>query len=169
MNMLGYKPRGADFSPDHLHRYLLYRRWEFKVLKRILWIMLNPSTADENVDDATIRKCIGFSKLWGAQLFEVCNLFSYISTDPRALNSIAASALTDRYNDQMILSCARGASIIVAGWGNHGSIHGRDTEVLHMLKTRNFKVYCLRHNKDGSPAHPLTRNLPYTTQLQRFL
>jgi hypothetical protein len=73
----GYIKTGAEFSKDRIHRYALYRIWdESKPL--IMFIGLNPSTADENKDDPTIKRCVAFAKHWGYRagncLFPVCNL-----------------------------------------------------------------------------------------------
>lgn len=76
----------AYFSKDGLYRYALERHWAIGS-RRILWIMLNPSVADHDRDDLTIKKCIGFSKLWQASALRVVNIFAYISTDPKELLS----------------------------------------------------------------------------------
>src|ERR1700691_893264 len=60
---------GAVFSPCRRYRYALWREWG--VLPGmpdkgyVLFVGLNPSTADETRDDATIRRCIAFAQAWG--------------------------------------------------------------------------------------------------------
>ena len=76
--------RCAVFSEDRRYRYLLERRVGDSP-KRVLFIMLNPSKADEKYNDPTIRRCIGFAREWGFGLLHVVNLLALMSTDPRAL------------------------------------------------------------------------------------
>ena len=52
---------GADFSQDRLYRYGLYRIWD-KSLPPAMVIGLNPSTADERLNDPTVRRCLRFAK-----------------------------------------------------------------------------------------------------------
>ena len=78
-----YTPSGAVISQDQLYRYFLWRRWGTG--RVITWLMLNPSTADANTNDATIRKCIGFAKRWGYDGIHVLNLFALRSRDPLCL------------------------------------------------------------------------------------
>jgi hypothetical protein len=72
---------GATFSKDRRYRYRLWRSWGDPEL-RCVFVGLNPSTADESNDDPTIRKCVGFAKLWGFGAVDVVNLFAFRSTDP---------------------------------------------------------------------------------------
>ena len=72
----------ATFSPCRRWRYTLLRRWEPANLIVVAFIGLNPSTADETLDDPTIRRCIGFAKAWGAGGMYMLNLFGWRSTDP---------------------------------------------------------------------------------------
>ena len=74
----------AIFSGDRRYRYLLIRRVGTSQ-SRVLFIMLNPSAADEVRDDPTIRRCIGFARDWGFGLLEVVNLFALMSTNPKTL------------------------------------------------------------------------------------
>src|SRR5271154_3410516 len=74
----------ADISEDGLYRYWLTRTWD--PTKPVLnWIMLNPSTADANKDDATIRRCMNFAKHWHYGGIAVYNLFAFRATDPKVL------------------------------------------------------------------------------------
>lgn len=75
----------ATLSDCGKYRYWLERSWEETGKGFVNWIMLNPSTADAEIDDQTIRKCIGFSKLWGYDGMHVVNLFAFRATDPESL------------------------------------------------------------------------------------
>ena len=80
--------RDATFSADRKYRYVLDREWETSG-KLVTFIMLNPSNADEVVDDRTIKRCIDFAKESGCGRLRVVNLFAYRSTDPKELEHVA--------------------------------------------------------------------------------
>lgn len=133
------------------YRYTLHRKWAEG--PSILFIMLNPSTADEKKDDPTISKCVRFAKRWGFGSLYVGNLFAYRSTDPEGLKKIskgqAIGEENDRYLTHLLTKCVK----IVVAWGNHG-INGT-YDMQQILKDK--KLWCLDVNKNGSPAHPLYR------------
>lgn len=146
--------RTAVLSPCGRYRYLLGRIWnEFAVAtnpRTVLWAMLNPSTATHEVDDATVRRCIAFSKEWGYDGLEVVNLFALRSKDPYLLRK--ASAPIGPENDRRIREVAARAHLIVAAWGGQTALQtGRWVDVLAMLREHG-DVYCL--GKTASTAHP---------------
>jgi hypothetical protein len=73
--------KNALLSPCENYRYWLSRDWDDS-LPIVTFIMMNPSTADATIDDATIRKCVGFAKAWGFGRIRVVNLFALRSRDP---------------------------------------------------------------------------------------
>ena len=73
--------KNATFSSCRAYRYSLSRIWD-KKKKLVLLIGLNPSTADEKVDDPTIRRCVNYAKNWGYGGFLMVNLFAYRTTLP---------------------------------------------------------------------------------------
>ena len=100
----GYIRTGAEFSKDRIHRYALYRVWdESKPL--IMLIGLNPSTADENKDDPTIKRCVSFAKHWGYGGLIMVNIFAYRATDPRKMKKATDPVGPD--NDKWIRKLAR--------------------------------------------------------------
>lgn len=143
------KGSGALMSECGKYRYKLWRWWAPG--PGVTWVMLNPSTADADVDDPTIRRCIGFAKLWGAGRIDVVNLFALRATDPEQLKTV-----TDRIGPQNdhVLSTKFDNEIVVAAWGTKGSWWGRSGEVLPMLQ-RNHTVFYLGLTANGEPAHPL--------------
>ncbi len=52
--------QGAKFDSERKYRYLLTREWDI-TLPKLLYIMLNPSTANENSEDQTSRQCLYFA------------------------------------------------------------------------------------------------------------
>lgn len=141
---------GAILSPDRLYRYALWRAWN-QDRPRVNFVMLNPSTADEAVDDPTIRRCIGFAKAWGYGSLGVTNLFAFRATDPAALRTVPDPVGPD--NDRVLASAADLSEIVVFAWGECGRLAGRAAYVAHAL--RGHRLHYLRRNKSGSPAHPL--------------
>ncbi len=142
---------GATFGPRRRYRYRLWRTWDVAA-PRVLFVLLNPSTADEQVNDPTIRRCIGFARRWGFGGVEIVNIFAYRSTDPAALRAIA-DPIGPR-NDHHIKAARRKASRCIAAWGNQGSYLGRSAHVLRALR-RQGEVECLCETKIGQPGHPL--------------
>ncbi|MCC5810579.1 MAG: DUF1643 domain-containing protein [Ectothiorhodospiraceae bacterium] len=112
-------------------------------------IGLNPSTADETVNDPTITRCINFARSWGYGGVCVANLFAYKATYPRDLKS--AEDPVGRRNDAWLRKLAADAGVVVAAWGNDGAHLGRSRQVRAMIPD----MYCLRMNRSGEPAHPL--------------
>ncbi|MFC4305772.1 DUF1643 domain-containing protein [Cohnella boryungensis] len=141
---------GAVMDPTDTYRYSLWRIWNAD-LPTVLFIMLNPSTADANKDDPTIRRCIGFAKAWGFGALEVRNLFAYRATDPDELKRCADPIGPD--NDKHILEGARIADKIVLAWGTKGSLLGRGQAVYQMIAK--YEPECLAISADGHPKHPL--------------
>lgn len=121
---------GAVLSPDRVYRYDLTRTWDESKL-HVLWVMLNPSTADEVLLDATLRRTRGFSRSWGYGGMTIRNLYALRSTDPRALYTHHDPVGPD--NDKW-LAATTGFGLVVCGWGNHGRLYGRGRKVLQLLK-----------------------------------
>ena len=139
----------AIFSPCRTWRYRLERRWGEGPL--VAFILLNPSTADETMDDPTIRRCIGYAKTWGYGGLVVGNIFALRSTDPKVLQS--ADDPVGPENDEHLLAIAESASVVICGWGAHGKIAGRGHEVMKLLQAHRPKY--LKMTKLGAPQHPL--------------
>lgn len=140
----------AVIDPTGMYRYSLTRIWN-PDLQRVLFIMLNPSTADNYLDDPTIRRCIGFSKSWGYGSLEVVNLFAFRATNPDELKKCVDPIGPD--NDNYINRAADQAKQIVMAWGTKGSLFQRDKEVMKVLSR--YITLCIAVTKDGHPKHPL--------------
>jgi hypothetical protein len=162
--------KDAVFSPDRLYRYTLTRRWD-DTKPIVNWLMLNPSTADENVEDPTIRKCMKFATLWEYGGVVITNLFAYRATDPDQMKAYAEPVGKD--NDHHISEVAKASDMIVCAWGNDGAhqtlveefnyarapyrgMCPRSKYVIDMLlNTVGIPLYCMAVNKTGEPQHPL--------------
>jgi hypothetical protein len=139
---------GAVISRNGLYRYALWRSWEWN-RERVMFIGLNPSTADAQQDDPTIRRCIGFAKNWGYGGLLVGNLFAYRTARPETLR--CSQNPIGRLNDVWLNRMADEASFILACWGNQGAFKNRDREIVRKFD----KLKCLKLNQSGAPAHPL--------------
>jgi hypothetical protein len=164
-------PKETIFSKDRSHRYTLWRDWSDLLFSSssndfVQFILLNPSTADENLDDPTIRRCIQFAKDWGYQSLCVTNLFSFRSTNPSALRNVTSPS-GDPENFASIFCVARQASRIVCAWGNHGNYLDRAAYIHTSLTNSGHQLHCFKLNSDGSPSHPLY--LPKSIQIIPFL
>ncbi len=137
--------RDAVLSPDRLYRYQLIRRWGAGDL--VAWIMLNPSTADADIDDPTITRCMGFARRWGYAGIVVVNRFALRSTDPDQLLTS-----TDPFgpNNTETLQSVAAYPLIIAAWGSHKATRQLDAHLPVGLD-----LHCLAVNSDGSPKHPL--------------
>lgn len=140
----------AVISPCGLYRYRL-ERWWTAGSRNVLWVMLNPSTADAHQDDPTIAKCIRFSKAWGFDGITVGNVYAWRATDPRALRQVSDPVGPE--NDAHLRRMARHASLIVAAWGTKADVR-RAERTLDLLR-RVGTVHALRIAKGGQPWHPL--------------
>jgi hypothetical protein len=172
-----YTRAGATISVDGRYRYKLWREWDGPMLAErhrflgtdgagnpwtepmsLVFIMLNPSTADGNKDDPTIRRCVSFAKRYHFQRIDVVNLFAYRATNPKALLAL-------NHNDDPVgvenqrhvqdLAFERGNRIVCA-WGTHGHHLGQDQTMLGWLGDK--KMYCLGRTGAGFPRHPLYVN-----------
>lgn len=141
-------PYQAVFSSCGCYRYDWHYRWGAG--KCVMFIGLNPSVANIQRTDATVRRCIAFAKSWGYGAVRLVNLFSWV--DPYPVGMLSASHPVGADNERYIISGAKESDLIVAVWGNDGSYQGRDLAVKQMLKGR---LNALQLNKNGSPSHPL--------------
>lgn len=157
-----YIERSAVVSPCGYYRYRLFRKWNARPqrLAPMLWVMLNPSTADGTEDDATIRRCVAFADSWGYGSMWVGNIFAYRSTDPKRM-PIDEYARQGPENHKHLDEMGAQSELIVLGYGSNGY---RSLRTLGALYAR--ELWCLGETKDGRPKHPLY--LAASTPLQRW-
>lgn len=139
--------RGADISDCGRYRYSLWRQWAPG--PQVMFVGLNPSTADATLDDPTIRRCIGFARAWGYTGLVMTNLFAWRDTAPRKM--LAADDPVGPDNDRVLKVAHGKATLTVAAWGVHGTHGGRDNNVRALLP----RLHYLRLTKGGHPGHPL--------------
>ncbi len=138
----------ASLSRCRQYRFALWRTWD-DTLPRVMFIGLNPSTADEKNDDPTLVRCMNFARDWGYGGVCMANLFAFRATDPAAMKAVADPI--GRRNNYWLRRLAGEAGLVVAAWGNDGVHLGRGDKVRAMLP----ELHCLQMNRSGEPAHPL--------------
>ena len=150
---------GAVIDSTGTYRYLLWREWDVVggaipqgIASKVVFVMLNPSTASATTDDPTIRRCVRFAKSWGYGSIEVVNLFAYRVSHPQVLRSVADPIGPE--NDHYLLEARQRAHLSVVAWGNHGILGNRYQAVLPLLAGKGC-LYCLGMTKAGHPRHPL--------------
>lgn len=157
----------AVVSEDGKYRYHLCRWWGDG--PRVLFVMLNPSTADERVNDATISKCVGYARRWGYDGIDVANLYAFRETKPKLLWTARSLAIdiVGRSNDTFLTVLARQAwfagAPLVGAWGANAEV-GR---VMAVMRLPHFdRMQHLGQTKGGMPRHPLY--LPNEAEPQPF-
>lgn len=185
-----YVSKGAWISSDDKYRYRLWREWrgthdpkhwrwlgakdgngaDLGDPLSVLFVMLNPSTADGEKDDATIRKCVGFAQRWKYEHIEVVNLFAYRATKPAELLRAKARGedIIGWRNTEFVQDAVSRSGLIVCAWGGHGEGHELHIEeVRGWLQSYGDKPqFHLGLTKEGHPRHPLY--VPYTQELLRM-
>lgn len=159
--MKGYLASHAMFSEDRKHRYVLFRQVGMGE-RAIVFVGLNPSTADENTDDPTVRKCAKWAARWGFALFYMANLHGYRATNPRELDPLDDLEAVGPGNQEALKWMCQKAEIVVACWGQNKLKPYAQTLADEILKLP--RVRCLGTNQDGTPKHPLY--LASATELQ---
>ncbi len=150
--------KGAQFSNDRIYRYALWRTWRVGD-GHVLFIGLNPSTADETEDDPTIRRCIGFAKDLGYGGMYMVNLFAYRATNPKEL--MKTESPIGPSNNHYLQRYVDPISFNIACWGTRGVYLNRGQQVRDILGDN--CLHCFGLTKNGQPRHPLY--LPKKTEL----
>lgn len=147
----------AIMSERGWYRYELRRVWDY-TLPKMLFIMLNPSTADADKDDPTIRRCINRARDEKCGSLIVVNLFALRSPDPKSLkrhHDPVGRPENDRHIGLALNECQMSNGVAVAAWGAGGGYMGRGAHIIKMAALTGVDLYCLGVTKAGQPRHPL--------------
>lgn len=157
--------RAAALSADQVYRWFLVRDWDAS-LPILVWIMLNPSTADDVADDPTIKRCMSFARRLGYGAIVVVNLYAFRTSDPWRMPAHIPSRIGDRC-DEYIANVVGGklwpgrGRLVIAAWGasfNGARAHDeRVAAVRKLVDGVGASLYCLDVTADGTPKHPLAR------------
>jgi hypothetical protein len=170
----------CDFSPCMKYRFTLWRRtgilgdwfpgeckhghdacpecdrnasFTGRAREFVQFVCLNPSTADDKVNDSTVRRCVDFARRWGFGGFCMTNLFAWRSKSPAAMKQVPEPVGVG--NNEVIAKIAKQAGMIVCAWGGHGMHLQRASIVLAILKEHGAgKIHALKIS-GGEPWHPL--------------
>lgn len=147
----------AVLSPCGRYRYSLTREWREEPTPRMTFIMHNPSTADADYDDPTIRRCIGFATRLGYGSIRVVNLFAFRATDPEELSRLDCGEAVGPENDRYLLEAISCAGQKVAAWGaiSTEDAVSRARSVATVCRIGGHQLWCLGKTKHGRPRHPL--------------
>jgi len=138
---------GAEFGQDRKYRYCLWRIWDLSK-PRVMFIGLNPSTADDKRNDNTITKVMKIAKHNGFGGVYMMNLFPYVTPYPSTLYiNDEANVINDEWLEKIYDKCKS----VVFCWGNFREAIDRSVEVMKIF----VHPKCLAKNKNGSPKHPL--------------
>lgn len=147
--------RNARFSNDKKHRYKLSRHWDLNK-PQLLYIMLNPSIGNESIDDPTIKRLLSFTRKFDYGGFFVGNLFTYITPNPKTLDT--SIGLTNK-NLNILSNLVSKVDKVVYAWGN-------SIEEPNEFKKFISGPMCFGKNLNGTPSHPLY--LPSSSELESF-
>ncbi len=143
--------KSAIMSDCEKYRYELRRTCDCSK-PWVLFICLNPSTADHESEDNTSRVCVNYAKRWGYGGLIIVNLFAYRSTDISKLYLV--NDPIGPVNDLHIMRLCDEAAEIICAWGSDGGYRDRDAKVMSYLKSPK----CLVKLKNGRPGHPLYKS-----------
>ncbi len=163
--------RSADISEDGRLRWTLTREWR-RETGSALFVMLNPSTADAEKDDPTIRNIIDRAYNWGFGKLVVVNLFPIRSSSPDAafawMQTVGSNADAEG-NERIIRDEARKAGIVICAWGGTHWAQAKGQRMWSMLRSLDVETFCIGRTKNGYPKHPLARGrhrVPVNTHYQ---
>lgn len=144
--------KAAVISPCGRYRYLLRRVWDHD-RPRALFVMLNPSTADAEIDDQTIRSCTRLGKACGHGSFEVANLYGWRATNPDELSTVDDPIGPD--NDRIADAAINRCDLVICAWGAHPISGRRNRRMWELTNYRVPAAFCFGKTKAGYPKHPL--------------
>ena len=158
--------RSAVISPCGRYRYRLWRKWSESARQPLLWVMLNPSTADGQVDDRTICRCVDFSQRFGYGSMWVGNMYACRSTDPSVLGRLDLLQAYGPHNGRHLVDMTQQSDRVLVAWGSHLMAAGDAERFTRALLTHPAGLWCLGTTATGAPRHPL--RLSKKTKLQEF-
>lgn len=147
----------AVFSDCGRFRFSLSRVWD-PARARVVWIMMNPSTADAFRLDPTVRRCVGFSKRWGFGGIDVFNVSPFRATYPADLvkaHDEGVDVFREAERDDWLVGALPRAGRVIVAFGSHPLVREQGEKVAALVGRNGHEVSCLGLTRDGSPRHPL--------------
>lgn len=150
--------KGAIFNENRTHRQALWRSWD-ETLPQLIVIGMNPSKADEHDNDPTVERCERRARMRGYGGLRMLNVQDVIETDSKKLDQMPSHERCTADNTRYLLDALEDAHLGVAdvlcAWGKPGQKYGPIAWLTTQAARWNVTLFCLKRNKDGSPAHPL--------------
>lgn len=160
--------RVAVYSPCDRFRYYLAEYPANGPVKKLTWVLLNPSTATAEKDDPTMRRVRGFTERMGCNAWEVLNVFAMRETYPiNVFHAGPKNAMGER-NGAFVADKLANAEMAMCAWGTMGTeqaVWGEHAEAIRAAQERGV-LYCLKHTKDRHPQHPLY--VPYDVEPEPY-
>jgi len=144
--------KDAILDETRTYRYMLKRQWGEDNNNFVNFVLLNPSTANEERDDPTVMACIALAQNMGFDGLYITNLFALRTKNPDTLKQ-NKNPIGDK-NDTFIKRYALKSKRIIIAWGNHGEFLRRGEKVIHIISQIQVP-YCFEITKKGNPRHPL--------------
>jgi len=141
----------TTFSDCGIYRYTLYRDSGLLGTNNVLFVMANPSIADDSHSDPTTKRALSFAHKLDCNKYLAVNCFALIDTNPEALKHDPDPVGPE--NDLYIQAAAEWADKIIIAWGTLGVLNGRDQEVLRLLE--GYDLLCLGYTREHHPRFPL--------------
>jgi len=154
----------CEFSPDQKYRYYLQRNFKKNAKNLLVFIMLNPSTANEQYNDPTVERCQNHALNKNYDGMIILNIFAYRTTNPKQL--LQTKNPIGEKNNQTIINTIKKHQNIICAWGNHGKILNRSNEIKKILKKHRKKTQAFEITKQNEPKHPLY--IPYNKKLKQY-
>ncbi|WP_380873659.1 hypothetical protein ACFB49_42970 [Sphingomonas sp. DBB INV C78] len=148
-----FMEKAAEISSCGGYRYSLLRRWDPGAYVQPV-IMLNPSTADAEIDDPTIKRCMAFARRENFGGIRVFNLFAYRATSPADMKAVK-DPIGPKNDEALAEAFALSATPTLVAWGTDGGHLARAAAVCAIAKQAGASLVCLGMTKDGHPRHPL--------------
>lgn len=150
--------RGATFSEGdgQLYRYELWRIWDSSK-PLLVFIMLNPSTADIDNNDPTVERCERRARREGFGGVFVLNIFAFRATDPNDMKAVddPIGRMNDFFIRNMMMAAKHQGHTLIVAWGAHGRYRDRARDVANHAKEIGVKLFALGLTNQYEPRHPL--------------
>ena len=141
---------GAVVDHTRHYRFVLWRFWDER--PRVLFIGLNPSTADEYHNDPTVHRLLAFANKWGYGGIYLCNVFSYRAKNPETLSEVEA---IHSANIPAIMMANKLTVMAVVAWGDGIEKVKNGRSVAEHIKKLVEPAFCFGLTQKGNPKHPL--------------
>lgn len=158
----------ADFADGRKHRIWLSRVKNGNVRPIMLWIGMNPSTADDTHDDMTVRKEIGFGeRKFGVHQYVKMNVATLVATLPIDLKGLPLNTMRHRDNIPTLACMATSADFVVMATGNlWNEMLPAFNETMAIVRGTGKEVLCLGRTGSGWPRHP--SRIGYDTAFETY-